>query len=1021
MLRRSVQVLGLLFLGGALGSGQTYGPGEIYYGGIRLQFSGRLVIAGTCAEPTQPSPGITETRCQVAEGSAGPLELTATRTPAGAVNVRIESVPSGWPTSLWIQQLDHWVDSRSKVASAWGTVRAQYRFTVPPGSAGRQFTLRFTAWTAGVVGELELRVVLDVVGAIAPPSEPAVPPSYGPFTGTTDASGRFGVPIPSLPNTSVTGTLTECTVKPLPRTQVSVILVPKPGVTTISRVDQIGAVRVSSPGYGEVEITGLLLASSMDISGRISITVHVGTVCLRPTSPVTPSPPAYGPITGKTDGDGKFTGTLAPGVTVTGRLTACTVNPLPNQEFTLAPVPKGEVISGPEDIAGFTFSVPGYAEATVTQFSTFSLFGLTSYVLGDVCLPPPCTLVVRGRVDDGAPHGAPAYPMAKSKVWLFALEDGAPLPLAPLSDLAQRPTAETSTNHTEERSFDGSEFQRVEEARYEFRLQWTTPCPPRIVVVSLLGYDERDLMAVSSENLIGGRLVPVYLAKVIVPPGDPYLPRYGTAGMEWQKTTFNEYTATADFSYGRDPVAGDSARVIGVAGREMSEEWDRKGVDPDVFMRNCAHHYFYSYKAMRYFEHLAGQLGVGLKPVAVSMFAADNPGTSCSSGDVPFGRLAGGPQVMADVRVFISAPDSTEPTWGGNKPDNSIWHELGHYWWLQIYGRYLPGAPPSDENHGGYWNGSTTDSLQEGFAEFTSCLTSEYYGDPSPYMYRWGGHNENLEVDSQLWGPFVVLPGPHGPTNPGHRFLDPSAEEFAVAGLLWDLHDGSGVERKPQGIMSTVIETRDHVSLRGVQVFVDHKPSTVKDLYDAFMTYPAHLATDTDWDGVNDVAELFIAHGAFDDVVDRNFMWDGGGEGIGLSGSTLLANTVWGGTTVRIPARPGRHDVPPLPQAYLRVQLLDATGSEIEVTQATMRVEMRFAEPFSYYDYTDVRPLWSERVYFVMPTNLYQVSAFITVEVPGVGRSAPLEITAHQYWELFQQAGEAGLDYLLEHTFVLGG
>ncbi|MBC7084635.1 MAG: hypothetical protein H5T95_14305, partial [Firmicutes bacterium] len=903
----SVQVLGLIVLGAALGWGQTYGPGEIYYGGIRLQFSGRLVTAGTCAQPTQPGPGITEVRCQVAEGSSGTLELTATRTPAGAVNVRIEAVPAGWPGSLWIQQLGQWVDSRNSVASAWGTVTAQYRFPVPAGSAGRQFTLRFKAWTAGVVGELELRVVLEVTRAAAPPSEPTVPSSHGPFTGTTDASGRFEVPIPSLPNTSVTGTLTECTVRPLPRAQVSVTLVPKLGVTTISRVDQIDAVRVSSPGYGEVEISRLQLASSMDMFGRTSTTVDVGTVCLRPTGPVTPPPPAYGPITGTTDGEGRFTGTLAPGVTVTGRLTECTVKPLPNQAFTLTPAPKGEVIASPEDIAGFTFSVPGYAETTLTQFSTFSLLGWTSYILGDVCLVPPCTLVIQGRVDDGGPHGAPAYPVSKSKVWLFVLEEGDHLPLAPLSDLARRPTAETSTNHTDEHSFDGTEFRRVEEARYEFRLQWTKPCPPRIVVVSLLWYDEQDLTAVSSENLIGGRLVPVYLAKVITASGDPYLPHYGTAGEAWQKTGPNEYTATVDFSYGRDPLAGDSARVIGVAGRGMSEEWDRKGVDPDVFVRNCAHFYFYTYKAMQYVEHLARQLGVGLKPVAVSMFAADgrgDPGTSCSSEDVPLGRLAGGPQVMADARVFISAPDSTEPTWGGNKPDNSIWHELGHYWWLQIYGRYLPGAPPPDENHRGYWNGSTTDSLQEGFAEFTSMLTAEHYGDPSPQMYRWGGHNEDLEADTQLWGPFGFYTH-RRPTDPEHRFLNPLAEEFAVAGLLWDLHDGDGLEPKPLGTVSTVIATGDHVSLSDVEIFgifVDSKPTTLKAFHDALMAIPPYGTTDTDWDGVPDVRELFVAHGAFEDIRPTNQKWDGGDEIIGFGGMA------------------GRPKSPPLAQAYLLIR-----------------------------------------------------------------------------------------------------
>jgi len=379
--------LGCVVLLALLGWAQTYGPGEIYYGGIRLQFSGQVRVAGTCSSPIQLASGVSQIQCQVPEGVAGTIELTATRTPAGAVNIRVESVPSGWPNSLWVQQLGQWVDSRSSAASGWGTITAQYRFTPPAGSAGRQFTLRFKAWTAGVPGELELRVILDVVRSVtSPPTEPITPPSYGPFTGTTDGTGRFEVPIPTLPNTSVTGQLTECTVKPLPNQQVSVTLVPKPGVTTISRIDQIGAVRVSSPGYGEVEITQLGLASSMDMFGRVYATVAVGTVCLRPTGPTQPATPTA-PISGKTDSEGKFSVPLPwPGATVSGRLTECTVKPLPNQEFTLTLVPKGETLASPEDIAAFAFKVPGYQETTVTQFSKLSLFGLTWYDTGPVCL-----------------------------------------------------------------------------------------------------------------------------------------------------------------------------------------------------------------------------------------------------------------------------------------------------------------------------------------------------------------------------------------------------------------------------------------------------------------------------------------------------------------------------------------------------------------------------------------------------------------------------------------------------------
>lgn len=979
---RRCWLVGLLLVALA-GSAAQYG-GEGSYGGVQLHFSGRLVSAGSCQQLAQDT-----IRCQVPAGSPGNIQLEATVTPAGyPVNITAISLPS-WANFM--------------PASGYGMATTTCAFQPPAEAAGQTFQLIFRAST--IYGlYVDLTVILDVVQG-QPPTGPEYPePGY-----VTDEEGRFSVPVDYPPNTWVQGVLTRCTRYPLAGVPVEVILLPKPGRLNIGSLSDVGAVRISTP-YGEVTATEFRLLSSIDAYGRVSQTIDVGTVCLKPSEPSPPPAPPTGPITGTTNEEGKFSVPLPglPGTTLTGRLTECTVTPLPHQEFSLTPIYEGETISG------FTVSVPGYEPVTVTEFGRISLFGLTTYLLGDVCLPPqggevappPCTLIVRGRVADSS-HD---YPASYSKVWLFVLEEGDHLPLPPLSIWGRQPDATTRTNHTNKRSFNGSEFSTYDRASYEFRLQWSEPCPPRVVVVSLLWYDNRDLMAVSSENQIDGRFVPVYLARLISQPGDPLLAQVHTAAATWQQTGPNEYTADpVDFFYGdRPPLARDSAMVIG-AGGLTSENWERNGADPDTFMNSCAHFYFWSYKAMRYFEWLAGQLGRSLNPVLVSMFT--NRATSCSENNVQFGNLAGGagPLVNADAHVFMDRTDSTPP-WGGNKPDNNIWHELGHYWWLQIYGHYIPGNPPPDNNHGGHRNGATTDSLQEGFAEFTSMLTCGYYGDPEPYLYRWSGHNDNLEIDIPAWG------------RPGN----PDDEEFAVAGLLWDIHDGGSVERKPKGTISTVIETRDHVSLSDVQIFeiFDRtKPATVKALCDALVNYPAYgLGTiDTDWDGVLDVQELFVAHGFFDDIGRNglsdptkrtsNRLWDGGEERIGFSGGRAPGGAI----------RAGRQDRPPIPQAYLLIRILGSAGEEIDVTQAVIHVEIRFPDAFSYYAYHYTRTLDSERVYFLMPPDLYSPSAYISVEVPGLGRSEPLVLTSEQYWQLFEYAKDGGLDYLLEHTFVIAG
>ncbi len=157
----------LLLVGGFLApapiSAQAYGSGELEQGGIRLQFSGQVTGGGTCQVVGQ-----NKIQCQIPAGTSGAIQLTATRMPAGAVNIRAVSLPAGW--------------SPFPVASGWGTVSRQYSFSVPSGSAGQRFELRFSAWTAGVVGELQLTCIIDSVAppAPSPPPTPTPPPAPSP-------------------------------------------------------------------------------------------------------------------------------------------------------------------------------------------------------------------------------------------------------------------------------------------------------------------------------------------------------------------------------------------------------------------------------------------------------------------------------------------------------------------------------------------------------------------------------------------------------------------------------------------------------------------------------------------------------------------------------------------------------------------------------------------------------------------------------------------------------------------------
>lgn len=101
-----------------------------------------------------------------------------------------------------------------------------------------------------------------------------------------------------------------------------------------------------------------------------------------PLVPPTPQVPE-GAVPGMTDEEGKFTVSLSPTTTVVGRLSKCdNGQPLANQPFQLAKTDEG-----------FSLFASGYEEKTVTQFSRFSIMGLSTVDLGTACLQEsaPCT------------------------------------------------------------------------------------------------------------------------------------------------------------------------------------------------------------------------------------------------------------------------------------------------------------------------------------------------------------------------------------------------------------------------------------------------------------------------------------------------------------------------------------------------------------------------------------------------------------------------------------------------------
>jgi hypothetical protein len=109
-------------------------------------------------------------------------------------------------------------------------------------------------------------------------------------------------------------------------------------------------------------------------------------------------------------------------------------------------------------------------------------------------------------------------------------------------------------------------------------------------------------------------------------------------------------------------------------------------------------------------------------------------------------------------------------------PKNREYHEFSHFVMRDMYGKWPEPENPKipEVNHAGFINPSTSDSYVEGFAIFMSMIIGEKYSTKwnlpqSPWECANYG---SLEINYQAFE------------------KKGKAEEFAVAGALWDLYDG---------------------------------------------------------------------------------------------------------------------------------------------------------------------------------------------------------------------------------------
>ena len=302
-------------------------------------------------------------------------------------------------------------------------------------------------------------------------------------------------------------------------------------------------------------------------------------------------------------------------------------------------------------------------------------------------------------------------------------------------------------------------------------------------------------------------------------------------------------------------------------------------------------------------RQVAQEIGRDLtSPLTVHVFSTEEEGTGAwyeqSENAIYLGR-----HIMDDDTHAAGggAPDDAYPApWDFRK--NRETHEFGHAMMNVVMGG-MDVAGPDIDNHAGYANRDTGDSLSEAFAEFWCMVADEsaaMSGEPDKYD-EWGylaGANRRM-----AWSPV-------DPTAPLAKPTDYTDEEFAAAGLLRTLQGALG------GGQAGFLKIADNLPPGG----------NLTDFRDALVVSGVAAAT---------IDPVFFSFGFFADT-DGDWTHDAG-EAVGAGNGTsckLLWDESLGPVTVL--ARPDREDHPFDPNSFVVVNLdgVRTTAGESWVTVA---------------------------------------------------------------------------------------
>jgi hypothetical protein len=326
-------------------------------------------------------------------------------------------------------------------------------------------------------------------------------------------------------------------------------------------------------------------------------------------------------------------------------------------------------------------------------------------------------------------------------------------------------------------------------------------------------------------------------------------------------------------------------------------------------------------------------------------------------------------------------------------------HEYGHHFMCATemaggVGQLPPRAAAGDVNHGGVANTTSADSWSEGFASYFAAAVAEYHGETHPEEQNTAAGLIDLQ------DPKASVDDPYALGEQVH--YGSLSEEFAVAGLLWDVSSALGSKALLDALEKDKLDLVDLY-----RVYLEFKLDAITGGAIGAVTgtscaFPTAAAAAVGLDC------LFIARGVYHDL-----------DGDGLYGPREeVGRTRW--PTAKRDATVFRPEVPPLPGSTLRLRTVDGAGQPVAVDGFRVRIEHdpARAKPTSEY-FAPLEGIGPHDLPILVPGG--RARAFVYPVSAGQDLAAPLVIEAdffHERVNPFRPGGVAPI--LVDHTFVVG-